>query len=38
MMERGQDWAVYFHDLPNTALLADIWTRLASTNFRLFET
>ncbi|MBW4023040.1 MAG: hypothetical protein HIU92_07835 [Proteobacteria bacterium] len=37
MMERDQDWAVYFHDLPNTALLADIWTRLASTNFRLFE-
>ena len=27
MTQRDQDWAVYFHDLPNTALLADIWTR-----------
>jgi phospholipase C len=37
MTERGQDWAVYFHDLPNTALLADIWPRLPTTNFRLYQ-
>lgn len=32
-----EDWAVYFHDLPNTALLADLWPRLASADFRLYE-
>jgi phospholipase C len=37
MTERDQDWAVYFHDLPNTALLTDIWGRLPTANFRLFE-
>ncbi|WP_419759308.1 alkaline phosphatase family protein [Acidisoma sp.] len=37
MSERDQDWAVYFHDLPNTALLTDIWKRLPTLNFRLYE-
>lgn len=38
LTERDEDWAVYFHDLPNTALLADIWPRLPTPNFRLYET
>ncbi len=29
-------WRVYFHDLPQTAAIADLWTRIAS-NFRLFD-
>lgn len=37
MIERDQDWAVYFHDLPNTALFTDVWSRLPTTNFRLYE-
>ena len=33
---RGHDWRVYFHDIPQTAALCDLWTRLP-THFRLFE-
>ena len=32
----GQDWRVYFHDLPQTAALADLWPRIPS-HFRLFD-
>lgn len=32
----GHDWRVYFHDLPQTAALADLWSRIP-THFRLFE-
>jgi phospholipase C len=37
MTDKGADWAVYFHDLPNTTLLADLWKRLPTPSFRLFE-
>lgn len=36
MEKHGRSWRVYFHDLPQTAALADLWPRLTS-NFRLFE-
>ncbi len=29
-------WRVYFHDIPQTAALVDLWTRIP-THFRLFE-
>ncbi|MBV8521117.1 MAG: phospholipase [Acetobacteraceae bacterium] len=32
----GRSWKVYFHDLPQTAALLDLWPRLL-TNFLLFE-
>jgi len=31
----GADWKVYFHDLPQTAALADLWLRIP-THFRFF--
>lgn len=34
--KHGKSWRVYFHDLPQTAALADLWPRIGS-NFRLFE-
>jgi phospholipase C len=37
LTERKRDWAIYFHDVPNTALLADIWQRLPTPDFRLYE-
>ncbi|MCB8883890.1 phospholipase [Acidisoma cellulosilytica] len=37
LTEHRKDWAVYFHDLPNTALLTDIWSRLPTPDFRLYE-
>lgn len=37
MSDRGRRWAVYFHDLPNTANLADIWPKLVTPHFRLFH-
>lgn len=36
-LERGgQEWRVYFHDIPQTAALADLWVRLPK-HFRLFQ-
>ncbi|MDQ2803694.1 MAG: hypothetical protein M3Y41_13825, partial [Pseudomonadota bacterium] len=32
----GESWRVYFHDVPQTAALAEIWTRIP-THFRLFQ-
>ena len=34
--DHGRSWKVYFHDLPQSATLADLWTALP-THFRLFE-
>jgi len=34
--QHRRKWRVYFHDLPQTAALADLWIRLWR-NFRLFE-
>ena len=33
---RGASWNVYFHDLPQTAALADLWLRVP-THFRFFD-
>lgn len=33
---RGRTWRVYFHDVPQTAALADLWLRIP-THFRFFE-
>ena len=33
---RGATWKVYFHDLPQTAALADLWLRIP-THFRFFD-
>lgn len=35
--EAGQNWRVYFHDIPQSATLALLWDR-ALTHFRHFET
>ncbi len=32
----GRTWQVYFYDMPQTAALADLWTRIP-THFRFFE-
>jgi phospholipase C len=37
LSDHKRDWAIYFHDLPNTAMLADMWSKLATTHFRLFH-
>jgi len=37
MSDRGKRWAVYFHDIPNTANLTDIWPKLVTPHFRLFH-
>ena len=34
--DAGRSWKVYFHDLPQAATLADLWTALP-THFRHFE-
>ncbi len=36
LAERGQSWKVYFHDVPQSATLAGLWTS-AATHFREFE-
>lgn len=36
MERRGASWKVYFHDLPQTAALADLWLRIP-THFRFFD-
>ncbi len=33
---RGRSWKVYFHDVPQTAALADLWLRIP-THFRFFD-
>jgi phospholipase C len=33
---RGRTWKVYFHDVPQTAALADLWLRIP-THFRFFD-
>jgi phospholipase C len=33
---RGRTWKVYFHDVPQTAALADVWLRIP-THFRFFD-
>ena len=37
LAEAGQNWRVYFHDIPQSATLALLWDR-ALTHFRHFET
>jgi len=34
--EKGLDWRIYFHDIPQSATLANVWES-GATNFRLFE-
>jgi phospholipase C len=34
--QRGRSWKVYFHDVPQTAALADLWLRIP-THFRFFD-
>jgi phospholipase C len=36
LADKGQGWKVYFHDVPQSATLAGLWTS-AATNFREFE-
>jgi phospholipase C len=36
LAEKGQSWKVYFHDVPQAATLAGLWTS-APTHFREFE-
>jgi phospholipase C len=36
LAEKGQSWKVYFHDVPQSATLAGLWTS-APTHFREFE-
>jgi phospholipase C len=36
LAERGQSWKVYFHDVPQSATLAGLWTS-APAHFREFE-
>ncbi|HEX4172977.1 MAG TPA: alkaline phosphatase family protein, partial [Acetobacteraceae bacterium] len=33
---RGRSWKVYFHDVPQTAALSDLWLRIP-TRFRFFD-
>jgi phospholipase C len=37
MSDHKRDWTVYFHDLPQTATLHDVWSKLATSHFRLFH-
>jgi phospholipase C len=34
--QRGRSWKVYFHDVPQSAALADLWRRIP-TRFRFFD-